>query len=37
VEEYFITGLQELIKTKNLIPFGLDPLVVYTHKKTGLT
>ena len=37
VEEYFITGLQELIKTKNLIPFGLDPLMVYTHKKTGLT
>ena len=37
VEEYFITGLQELIKIKNLIPFGLDPLMVYTHKKTGLT
>lgn len=37
VEEYFITGLQELIKTKNLIPFGLDPLMVYTHKKIGIT
>ena len=37
VEEYFISGLQELIKTKNLIPFALDPLMVYTHKKTGFT
>lgn len=37
IENYFLTGLQEIVKNQNLIPLGVDPLMVYTHKKSDLT